>query len=192
MNPNGRSSIDPKITPEKKDDDTTYWETQVKKTRLQREFKTEKKLMEEVENPPLPPEPAFKVTGGVNLGTIDLQEQQRQAREETLRLQREANERIERAEKSATDAREALNRANLEHMQSNLGAQIAQLQTAINSGNKRDIFSELENVENIASKLGYAKGSPGVSESRHVPRPIQNSNGWNKNLRGKTASSPWK
>ena len=92
--PKRTSSIDPKVTPEKKDDDTTYWETQVKKTRLQREFKTEKKLMEEVENPPLPPEPAFKVTGGVNLGTIDLQEQQRQAREETLRLQREANERI--------------------------------------------------------------------------------------------------
>jgi hypothetical protein len=152
-------NVDPKLGTIVRDPDEQYWEGQVKKTRLQREFKQEKKLMEEVDKPEAPPEPGFRVTGGVNLGTIDLQEQQRLAKEDAIKMQQDAQARVERAEKTAADARDALNKANLEHMQQVLGGQIAQLQQAMQSGKPKDIFAELENIETAATKLGFTRGN---------------------------------
>jgi len=153
--------IDPKHS-EKKDEGTAYWETAVKNTRLQREFKTEKKLMEELENPPAPPqEPSFKVTGGVNLGTIDLQEQQRLAREETAKAQEEGRKRVEKAETAAQESRDALAAAQLTHLRENLSGQIAALQNAISSGQRGDIVSELDNIEKVAARLGLGRTDGG-------------------------------
>lgn len=150
------NKVDPHATVVHEDSDVVAINNEVKKARARRELVQETKLTEDLTNPPSP-EPTFKVTGGVNLGMIDLQEQQRQAREETARMQRESQERITKAEKEVQEVRDSLNKANLEHMQQTLGGQIAQLQSAIQSGSRKDIFSELENIENVAAKLGFSK-----------------------------------
>lgn len=152
-------NIDPKNPAEKKDESTSYWEGAVKATRAKREFLEEEKLMREIQQPPEPPEPPFKVTGGINMGTIDLQEQQRQAREEAKAMAAEAQKRIEQAERERDNARDALNAANIQHLQQNLGSQIEQLKAAVSSGNRRDIMSELESIEAVAGRLGFSKGS---------------------------------
>jgi hypothetical protein len=150
------NKVDPHAAVVHEDQDVVALNNEVKKQRARRELVQEMKMTDDLTNPPAP-EPIFKVTGGVNLGTIDLQEQQRQAREETARMQRESQERITRAEREVQEVRDSLNKANLEHMQQTLGGQIAQLQSAIQSGSRKDIFSELENIENVAAKLGFSK-----------------------------------
>ena len=118
------------------------------------------------------------------MGVIDLQQQQKEAKEEArlqneerLREQREAKEearlqmieaqkRIERAEQEAAATREALNRANLEHVQANLSAQIEALKGAIiNSQNgradKADIGTTIEGIATVAEKyLGLSRKDP--------------------------------
>jgi hypothetical protein len=149
--------VSPKTPEEKKEDSAEYWEKQVKAKRAQKEY-------EPLGKPEEPPEPPFKVSGGINLGTIDLQEQQRQAREEATQQRAEFQKRIEAADKAATDAREALNTANLVHLKENLSAQIQALQNAITTGNKRDIVSELDTVETLAGKLGLQRNPVGKSD----------------------------
>ena len=156
------NKVDPHAAVVHEDSDVVAINNEVKKARARRELVQETKLTEDLTNPPVP-EPIFKVTGGVNLGMIDLQEQQRQAREETARMQKEAQERIQKAERDVQEVRDALNKANLEHMQQSLGGQIAQLQAAIQSGNRKDIFSELESIENVAAKLGFSKTNGAAS-----------------------------
>jgi len=157
------TEIDPKTQVEKKPEDVTYLQNEVIKARARRELVQENKLTENLQQPPEPPEPPFKVTGGINLGQIDLQEQQRLLREESKVAQQQAQDRIDRAEKAATDAREALNRANLDHLQTSLTTQIQQLQVAVQSGTKKDIFAELESIEQMATRLGFTKGPAGTS-----------------------------
>jgi hypothetical protein len=149
--------VSPKVPEEKREDSAEYWEKQVKAKRAQKEY-------EALGTPPEPPEPPFKVTGGINLGNIDLQEQQRQAREEATQQRAEFQKRIEAADKAATDAREALNNANLVHLKENLSAQIQALQNAITSSGKRDIVSELDTVETLAGKLGLQRNPIGKSD----------------------------
>lgn len=157
--PKKTQTIDPKTQAEKKDESTQYWENATKSTRARREFIQEQKMMQDIQNPPKPPEPPFKVTGGINMGNIDLQEQQREAKEEARRQQEEAQRRIDEAERQRNEAREALNEAQIKHVQESLTGQIDQLKQAILAGNKRDITTELESIEGIAAKLGLKRAS---------------------------------
>lgn len=166
--PNAITKIDPTRTPEKKDDNVVYWEGQVKQARAKREFLQEQKLAKEIQDPELPPEPPFKVTGGINLGNIDIQEQQRAAREEALKAQAEAQKRVDEAIKERDTVREALANAQMRHLQETLGNQIAQLQNAIQGGKRPDIVSELEAVEAIAGRLGLSRISGGGGSDTNV------------------------
>jgi len=154
--------VDPQAAQEKKNGGVTYWEQQAKETRAQREFVQEQKLINDLNSPPSAPEPPFKVTGGINLGNIDIQEQQRVAREDSARLQKEAQERVEKAEREVAATRDALNAANLNHLRDTLSGQIAALQNALQAGNRGDISTELETIEKVAAKLGLARPTGNV------------------------------
>lgn len=139
------------------DPDVAFWESSVKKERAKRQFLEEKKLAEQIENPPAGPEPPFKITGGVNLGTIDIQEENRRARETLERERQASQERLIALEKQNSEIKDALYKTNLEHMQANLLGQIESLKSAVSAGSRRDIVSELEAIEQVANKLGLSK-----------------------------------
>jgi hypothetical protein len=160
------SDVDPRSIGERKPDDVLAIENEVKKARARRELVQETKLTEQIQTPPMAPEPPFKITGGINLGNIDYQEQQRIAREDNIRAQQQAQDRVEKAEKEAATARQSLNDANISHMRDQLGAQIEALKAAVTGGGKRDIMSELETIEGVAQRLGLqrAVANPGVAD----------------------------
>lgn len=130
---------------------------EVEKARLGRELMQENKLTENLSRPEEPPDAPFKITGGVNLGTIDLQEQQREAKAAAEKANTDAQTRIDIANRERDTAREALNQTNLVHVQQTLGGQIEALRASVNSGKSRDIFSEIEAIEAMASKLGFSR-----------------------------------
>jgi hypothetical protein len=158
-NPPTKNPTDPRVQAEKKADDVVYWENQVKSARARRELVQEQKMTENLESPPSAPEPPFKVSGGINLGTIDLQEEQRRSREESRLAQIESQKRLDELAKERDGAREALNNANIQHLQSVLGGQIEQLKIAMQSGSRRDIVTELDAVEQVAQRLGLSRGA---------------------------------
>ena len=139
------------------DPDVAFWESSVKKERAKRQFLEEKKMAEQIENPPQAPEPPFKVTGGVNLGTIDIQEENRRARETLERERQNSQERLIALEKERNEIRDALYKTNMDHLQANLMGQIESLKSAVSAGSRRDIVSELEAIEQVANKLGLSK-----------------------------------
>lgn len=154
------SEVDPKSPKTEEPEDVRAIQNEVKKTRARRELVEERRLTEMAQNPPEAPEPPFKVTGGINLGNIDIQEQQRK-QEESARIEREkAQERIEKAEAAAKEAREALQNAQLRNVQDSLMAQIETLKTAVQNGSRRDIVSEITAIEAVANKLGLSRGEP--------------------------------
>jgi hypothetical protein len=148
---------DPKSIVERKPEDVLAVQNDVIKARARRELVQEQKLTEQIMSPPQAPEPPFKVSGGINLGQIDIQEQQRQAREDAKREREAAEAKIDALSKERDDARAALQAASLEHLRDGLVTQIESLKGAIASGQKRDFFSELEGIENAATKLGFSR-----------------------------------
>jgi hypothetical protein len=156
------SNLDPTKPLDKKDDQVVYWEAKLKEARAQREFLQEQQMANKITSPEEPPEPPFKVSGGINIGTIDLQEQQRLAREETEKARIESQLRVKEAMEQRDSAVNALHDANLKHMQDSLGTQIEQLKSAIQSGSRRDIVSEIESIETIASRLGLSRSGDAI------------------------------
>lgn len=151
------SSVNPIKQTEKTDPDIDYYEKLVKKERAKRQFLEEKKLAEQVENPP-EPEPPFRITGGVNLGTIDLQAEQQKAKEESERLREQSEERMRAIEKERDTIRDELTKTRIEHIQQHMTTQIEQLKNMVAAGGaKRDIVSEIEAIEAVANKLGLSK-----------------------------------
>lgn len=164
--PPRRQVIDPKGK-EKNQDDPEYWEKQKSAERAKREYLEEHKMIDNLNQPPAPAvEPPFTIKGSVNLGNIDVQEQQKLAREETERAQKDSEARIAALTEERNKAIEALHSAELAHVRVELGEKIEALSKAIAGGSRKSIVEELTEVEDLASKLGYAKpaGPTGVSD----------------------------
>ena len=153
------TEVDPRSQGGKKTDDVQYWESRKAMNRARREAMTEEKEIERIENPPEQAPPAFQVRGGINLGEIDLQEEQRQAKQEALLARQASDERIKQLEKERDDAREALHTASINNMRETLTTQIEQLKKAIEGGSsKGDIGSQLESIATVAEKyLGLSR-----------------------------------
>lgn len=164
--PPRRQVIDPKGK-EKNPDDPEYWERQKSAERAKREFLEEKKMIQQINEPPPPVvEPPFSIKGSVNLGNIDVQEQQRLAREETEKAKKDSEEKIAQLTEERNKAIETLHNAELSHVRQELGEKIEALSKAITGGSRKSIVDELTEVEDLASKLGYAKptGPTGASD----------------------------
>lgn len=141
-----------------------YWDGQAKAARARREYVEETQMAERLAKPEIPPDPAFKFKGEVDLGKIDIQEQQKLAAEATERARTEARERITKAEQDRDEARQALNAAQLAHMHAELGGKIEQLQNAIAANNRVDIADQLAGIEKLAGMLGYQKPVAGPTD----------------------------
>jgi hypothetical protein len=156
--------MDPKG--KKPDEDTAdYWKKEAAAARAKREYIEENKMAERLNNPPEQPEPPFKISGSVNLGNIDVQEQQRQQAETTEKARTEAQERVTKAEEERDAARKALNEAQIDHVKAELGNKIDELKGAIANNNRGDFGEQLGAIMKLAGMLGFEKPKPGPTDS---------------------------
>jgi len=141
-----------------------YWRDAATGARAKREYIEETAMARSIADPPLPPEPAFQVKGSVNLGEIDIQEQQRLASEAAERARKEAQERVTKAELERDDARDAFQQAQIAHLHADLGGRIEALQSAAANNNKAGIAEQLQGVIQVAGMLGLEKPDPGPAD----------------------------
>ena len=161
-------TLDPTGKNKKEVDSSDYWEKQARTARAQREYLEEKTFADKIANPPDPPEAPFQIKGSVNLGDIDLTEQQRKTEESNALARKEARERIDKAEQERDEARQLAHNAQLALIQDQLTGKIERLQEAINSNSRVDIATQLQSIEKLAGMLGYQKIEAGPTDSSLV------------------------
>ncbi len=151
-------TMDPKNVPEKNQDGVDYWEKKTKETRLKREYLEEKKMIDQTENPPPPPvDSPFRVSGEVKMGTIDLQQQQREAREEAARVQKEREDQLaaERARREAVEQR--LHDVQIDTIRQAFETKLEQLRKDIQGNVSQKSFQEqYGEIKMLAQELGFS------------------------------------
>lgn len=163
-NPRTKRVIDPTRQQEK--DNTSnadYWESKGKEARAKREYEDEERAAREArERETNPPESPFQVKGSVNLGNIDIQQQQVELRAMTEKIQADAQERMETLQKESTDYRDQVHKIQLDMVQSTLKAQIDSLTKTINDGlakpQEKGLIDQIDDIAKVAGVLGYNRG----------------------------------
>lgn len=149
------SNIDPKAASSKVE--PSYWETQAKAARAQREYLEERELAKRITHPEPTSEPPFQVKGGINLGTIDVQENMRRA-EERADLERKEAQRLVAEERTRREAAEdRAKQLEIASVREQLAQGMAALERQIQQGNRqpRSFLEQLEEMQALSAKLGY-------------------------------------
>ncbi len=147
-------------------DDTEYWESVKATKRARREALEEDQAIKTLENPPAPPEPAFKVHGSVNMGDFNVQEEARLAREkqESERAAHEKKEEALRTElnQSQKDLADTKMTALMKQMSDQFVAVMKEMNAKIDSvrqgADPSNMGTYIDSLEKIAQKMGYQRG----------------------------------
>jgi len=152
------------IDPNNSKKTNTYWETQATEARQRREYLQEQRLglqeqrmADEIINP-APQEPPFKVTGGINLGNFDLQEQQRRAEEKAELERKEATTQIAAERAKREEAENRARNIEIEMLKSQFAQQMDTLQKMIQQGLRqpKSFTEQYDEAMTVANKLGLA------------------------------------
>ena len=161
------AAIDPRVVAEKEDGDE-YWTRKAREARARLDYQEYEHAMQQMGHTP---DPAFKVSGSVNLGNFDLQEQQRQASEGADRARRdgEASLKAEREKREA--AEQALYQERVESLRSDFNTKIGQLTQTIEKlatapqRDERPIHEQFKDqfhsLQDLAKELGMERTQNG-------------------------------
>jgi ribosomal protein S27AE len=150
-------------------DDADYWEKQKIAKRARREALEEERMIEGLENPQMP-EPPFQVKGSVNLGDFDIQAQQREAQEkaerERMEFKKQEQELLSRLQAAEKELSETKISQAMKEMGSQFSSLVKQLddkisQVAKGRGEPESLLDYINEMEALASKMGYSKGGGG-------------------------------
>ena len=164
--PPATNKVDPKSL-KGKEEESDYWPNQAKAARGRREYLEEIKMADRItESPEPPPEPPFKVTGEFNLGKVDLQEQQREAKEAEAQARKEANEKIGKLEQERDEAKEEARKTEMQMITSQLNTKIELLSESVKAGMSQKSFTDqYKEIVEMAGSLGLQRPSNGVTDS---------------------------
>jgi len=157
-------SVDPRNAKEKDDSKEDYWDRKAKEARAYREYLEEQKRMNNLEQPPQQ-EPPFKMSGELNLGKIDLQEERRQMAEEMERQRRAQEEKASKLEQQLDQTKEELYKERVESLRSTFEGKMQDLQKTIQqelTKNQGKTFQEqFQELQEISKLLGFEKTRQG-------------------------------
>jgi len=163
FNPKTKNPIDPKVEKkEKAQGDAEYFEKKRNGARAKREYEDEERAAKQArEREENPPEPPFQIKGSVNLGNIDVQEQQKELKETIDKIQNDAQAQIKVLSEKADNYRDDVHKIQLTMVENTLKAQIEQMQKMIADGLAKPkdpgIVEQINQIGQIAGVLGYAK-----------------------------------
>ncbi len=161
-------------TPEKSEMDSDYWEKRAKTAVAKRDYLTTEKDIERVTNsPPAPVEQPFKITGGLNLGNIDLQAERAQTLAKLEEIRQASDAKLAALQKTADDYREQVAQIRQESGMAQLNTQIQSLQKQIADGlnsKSKSFIEQWNEINTIVETVGLKK-TP-VSETLTTPPTV--------------------
>lgn len=178
--PGRTTQSNPKLVPERSAAGvgSAYYEEELKKARAKRELEEEEQRLEATRNPQ-PSEPPFKISGGVNLGTIDLQADRKAAEEKSERERKAMQDRsdqeraaqqakVEALEKQNAEIKDKLQATEINHLKSELSKQISDLTSKIQAAGtapQKGFVDQLAEIRAIAKELGLSTPSAPTGNS---------------------------
>ena len=156
---------DVKDVKSKGQDGIEYWEKQTALKRARREALEEDKALESVTNPSHP-EPAFQIKGSVDMGTINIQENEKRTREEAEKAHQEAAAREKELTTKLEASRGELAEARMSAMMKEISTQflsaVKQMDQKIDQVAKgadpSGLATYIDTLEKLATKMGYQRG----------------------------------
>ncbi len=149
--------------------DANYWEQKAREAKAEKEYKVEQKEIERIEKGGnKETEPAFKVTGAVNLGNFDLQEQQRQMEARMKEIEAKYEQQIGALSEKSDNYREELHKAQIAMLSDQFNLQMKYLteQIARGANTKQPSFIEqMDAARSMAEKLGYQPVNPAIQDA---------------------------
>jgi len=132
--------------------------TEVEQAGLYRQVAQEKILTDQLLNPQSP-EPPFKVSGAIDLGTFNLQEQQQRASQEASLARQQAEARIDKVTEELNQTRQLLQTTQMQALQQGFERELNILREAIQKGqaNQPDFLTQMATIEALAEKLGFSR-----------------------------------
>lgn len=114
-------------------------------------------------------EELFKISGGVNLGTIDLQAERKEAKELLEKMKKDADEAAAATGQENLQLREQVHIQQIKVLETSFKAQMDALSKAMETSSSRGNFVEqLAAARAVAEELGYQKGNIGGSGSELI------------------------
>jgi len=165
-NPKTVTKVDPRAVAEKGAGNVAYWTRKADEARARRDYLAEEEAMKMLGKTP---EPAFQVKGSVNLGDINVQEQNRLAQERADKVAEGKDKQIQAATEKAAEAENKLHQERLEglrqdftHQMDGLKQIIEKTATAKDARPLHEQFKEqYTTVLGLAKDLGLEKTSTG-------------------------------
>jgi|GEM_PF-3455817 len=161
-------TVDPRAADEKQDGGAAYWTKKAEEAKARLDYTEYQRAMEQLGHTPEPP---FKVTGEFNLGKIDFQEQQRQAREDAKQVQKDASEKTDGLYRENRELEGRLHEERINSLRHNFDARIGQLQETIekmvNSNQRQqkplheEFLEQYGALQQVARQLGGASTNSG-------------------------------
>lgn len=141
------------------EDDETYYDKQIRRARARRELEEEERRLKDLDKQPESP---FSIRGGVDLGTINVQEE-RQRREAEMEQERQAAaQRAQQTEEENKNLKEQMYQERIESLRRDFQEKMDALQKTIQSGGSQKSFSEQYNeLLSMAKEMGLEKTDTG-------------------------------
>lgn len=153
----------------KKESDQEYWERVKGTKRARREALEEERAIENMENPPAPPESPFQVKGSIDLGHLDIQEQGRKAQELAETTRKEAQERERELTAKLASSQKDLATSQMSAMMEKMSGQFVgvikemnvKIDAVAKGADPSSISGYLDTLEQLAQKMGYQREPAG-------------------------------
>lgn len=144
--------------PPSEKDDEGYYDKQIRRTRARRELEEEERRLKELDKQPEPP---FQVRGGIDIGTIDVQEERRRRENELESERQAAAQRAQEVEAENKRLQQELYQERIESLRRDFSEKFEELQRAAQSGNQKNFTDQYNEVLTIAKELGLEKTGAG-------------------------------
>jgi hypothetical protein len=146
---------------------TVNWKEKAAEMEAQKKYELERRELADIRGRPAgAPEPAFKVSGEVNLGKFDVQEQQRQTEARLKEVEEKYEEQLAAISQQSETYREQMTNIRFEMMQKQMQIQIDALMAKLAAGqNTRTLKDELADIRENAALLGLSQAPAAVTDA---------------------------
>lgn len=148
-------------------EDDAYWKGRRDAARARREYMEESALTERIQNPSAP-EPPVAISGKINLGEFNIQEQQKQATEAAERARIAAEEREETLRRERDAAKGELVQEQIRTLQTSFEQRLQGIVNALNQNQNKESPSFIDQYKGfvmVAKELGLnSPPDPGAAD----------------------------
>ncbi len=159
------STSDPKKAVPSPGTDPIYWRGKADEAKARLDYVEAQKTIERISDPEPPQEPPFKIKGEVNLGTIDFQQQAREAQEKADRIVEEQRKETERLRQRNEELQSDKTKLEIQSLQNVFDSKFEVLRRDIQTNNvkPKSFLEQYEELTELNKRITTLVPSTGLN-----------------------------